>query len=67
MSTADEITAFEAKLSRAKLRIADVLREANIDRSMWTRWKNGTTVPRLDNWRAVEAAAEKLGMPRAAA
>ena len=61
MSTSDEIAAFESKVDKTpRVRIADVLREAGIDRSMWTRWKNGTTVPRLDNWRAVETAFEKL-------
>ena len=60
MSTTDEITEFEAKAVAAGVRIADVLREAGIDRSMWTRWKNGTTVPRLDNWRAVEGAFAAL-------
>ena len=60
MSTADEITAFEKSVQDRGLRIADVLREAAIDRSMWTRWKNGSTTPRLDNWRAVERAADAL-------
>lgn len=60
MSTADEIAAFEKSVQDRGLRIADVLREASIDRSMWTRWKNGSTTPRLDNWRAVERAAELL-------
>jgi hypothetical protein len=67
MNTAEEIAAFETRVSEARIKIADVLREAGIDRSMWTRWRNGTTVPRLDNWRAVESAAERLGLPRAAA
>lgn len=61
MSTADEITAFEKSVHDRGLRIADVLREAGIDRSMWTRWKNGSTVPRLDNWRSMERAADALG------
>jgi hypothetical protein len=60
MSTADEIAAFEKSVQDRGLRIADVLREAAIDRSMWTRWKNGSTTPRLDNWRAVERAADLL-------
>lgn len=60
MDTKNEIAEFEKAVRGAGLDIAKVLREAGIDRSMWTRWKNGTTVPRLDNWRAVEAAAAKL-------
>jgi hypothetical protein len=60
MSTADEIRAIEAKAHRAGIKMAEVLRTAEIDRSMWTRWKNNTTVPRLDNWRAVEKALDTL-------
>lgn len=66
MSTADEIAAFEKSVQDRGLRIADVLREAAIDRSMWTRWKNGSTTPRLDNWRAVERAADVLAAAAAA-
>lgn len=61
MSTADEIKAFEDRANELGIRIADVLRLAEVDRSMWTRWKNGTTVPRLDNWRAMERALADLG------
>lgn len=60
MSTNSEILEFETKVRSAGITIADVLREAGVDRSLWTRWKNGTTTPRLDNWRSVERAAAKL-------
>jgi hypothetical protein len=66
MATKDEITEFETRANKAGLKIAAVLREAGIDRSLWTRWKNGSVEPRLVSWRAVEAAAEKLGLKRAA-
>jgi len=65
MDTTDEIIAFEKRVNDAGLKIADVLRAAEVDRSLWTRWKSGITVPRLDNWRAVERAFETLS--RAAA
>ncbi|WP_108397583.1 helix-turn-helix domain-containing protein [Devosia submarina] len=67
MSTADEIAAFEKSVKARDLRIADVLREAGIDRSMWTRWKSGKTTPRLDNWRAMERAADVLAASAGAA
>lgn len=67
METADEIRALETRAQGAGLRIADVLRHAGVDRSMWTRWKNGDTVPRLDNWRAVERALADLIEQQAAA
>jgi transcriptional regulator with XRE-family HTH domain len=60
MSTASEVAEFESRLHQQGIRIADVLKAAGVDRSMWTRWKNGTTTPRLDNWRAVERAAHDL-------
>jgi hypothetical protein len=63
MSTTDEITKFEKQVHDDGLRIAEVLRVAGVDRSMWTRWKNGSTTPRLDNWRAVEKAAAELKLP----
>lgn len=66
MATKDEVTAFEDQVNAAGLKIAAVLREAGIDRSLWTRWKNGTVEPRLVSWRALEAAAEKLGLQKAA-
>lgn len=58
MSTSDEVEALEAKIKSRGLRVDDVLRRAGIDRSTWTRWKAGTTVPRLDNWRALEKAID---------
>ncbi len=60
MATKDEVADFEKTARLEGLSIADILREAGIDRSMWTRWKNGTTVPRLDNWRAIEKALTDL-------
>lgn len=60
MNAAAKIQALEARAAEHRLRMSDVLREAGIDRSMWTRWKNGTTVPRLDNWLDVEQALDRL-------
>ena len=64
MSTIDEVLAFEAEIKNSGLRVDDVLRQAGIDRSTWTRWKAGTTVPRLDNWRSMERAVEALMVER---
>lgn len=63
MSTADEIKQFEKRANLMGIKISDVLKEAGVDRSMWTRWKGGITIPRLDNWRAMEKALEKLSTP----
>lgn len=67
MDTKHEIVEFEKMVRGAGLGVAEVLREAGIDRSMWTRWKNGTTVPRLDNWRSIERAFETLSTAMARA
>ena len=41
--------------------IQAVLDRAGIDRSTWTRWKAGTTKPRLESWLAVKVAlADRL-------
>ncbi|MGV8833269.1 MAG: hypothetical protein ACOH2N_14945 [Devosia sp.] len=68
MSTTDEILALERAARIAGFRVADILRAANLDRSTWTRWRNGVTSPRLDNWRAVHKAVDHLiaGQQRAA-
>jgi predicted transcriptional regulator len=60
MDTAEEVIAFEKRVREQGLSLGDVLRMACVDRSTWTRWKSGTTTPRLDNWRAVERAADAL-------
>lgn len=63
MSTAEEIRQFENRANLKGIKIADVLKEAGVDRSMWTRWKGGVTIPRLDNWRSMERALDKLSAP----
>jgi len=60
MNTQDEVLAFQERIKNLDLRVDDVLRRAGVDRSTWTRWKAGTTVPRLDTWRAMERAVEDL-------
>lgn len=60
MSTVDEIIALERAAHAAGFRVADILRAAKLDRSTWTRWRNGVTSPRLDNWKAVHQAVKDL-------
>ena len=60
MSTTDEILALEKAARIAGFRVADILRAAKLDRSTWTRWRNGVTSPRLDNWRTVHRAVDEL-------
>lgn len=40
------------------LTIADLCREARVDRATWQRWKAGTHQPLLSKWTSVEAVIE---------
>jgi RPA family protein len=60
MSTAEEILILQKRARDAGFRVADILRVSGVDRSTWTRWRNDTTSPRLDNWRAVNKAVDDL-------
>ena len=60
MNTVDEVAALRKRIRDNGLKVSDVLREACVDASTWTRWQSGQTVPRLDNWRAIERAIDRL-------
>lgn len=60
MSIPAEISEIVARAEKAGVRLADVLRAAEVDRSTWSRWRAGITTPRLDNWRAVNVAVDDL-------
>ncbi|MFG1184389.1 hypothetical protein [Xanthobacter aminoxidans] len=60
MTIQHEIASLQARLTEFGISIGEMLAEAHIDRSMWTRWRRGATVPRLDNWYAARDAAERL-------
>ena len=66
MDLADDIRAIESALGAQRTPLSHLLRKARIDRSTWTRWRSGKTLPRLDRWVAVQAAVAALtdqGMP----
>lgn len=67
MHLAAQIADIEQRLRTRKVALSIVLDEAKIDRSTWTRWRAGTTRPRLDTWLAAQAAAEKILLDRAGA
>lgn len=62
MQIVARIRAIEVGLKDAGVPLSSLFREASIDRSTWTRWRSGTTGPRLTNWLAIEAAASKLAV-----
>lgn len=67
MALKDEIAEIEATLRGAGASLERVLAEARVDRSTWTRWKNGAiTGARYDNMARVrEAVAAALRETRA--
>lgn len=59
MTLSDEAKAIEKTLRDAGLRLADILHAAGVDRSTWTRWKNGKSkFGRYDTMSRVKQAAE---------
>jgi hypothetical protein len=47
-------------MAHAGIRLGIMLKEANIDRSTWSRWRSNGNSPRLKNWQAALAATDKL-------
>lgn len=59
MSLQQDIEALEAELKAAGLKVDAVLAVAKIDRSTWTRWKNGSVKgARYDTMARVREAAQ---------
>lgn len=64
MSLASEITALETDLKTDGISVDAVLVKAGVDRSTWTRWKNGSvTGARYDTMQKVRSAAAALRLP----
>lgn len=60
MTLADETKTIEATLRDAGIGLEDVLAHAGVDRSTWTRWKNGAVkYARYDTITKVKAAADQ--------
>lgn len=55
----DHVLALEKRLKAERVSLGEVLTEARIDRSTWTRWKAGTYEPKMKSWMRVKTAAEK--------
>ena len=64
MDIRQAISNIEKDLSAAGVPIAEMLRLVAIDRSTWTRWRSGRTVPRLDRWSSVQDAVSKINNRR---
>lgn len=59
MSLKEDITAIEGALSEAGANLDRMLVAAGVNRSTWTRWKNGSvTGARYDTFARVRAAAD---------
>lgn len=60
MTLSDEIQGIEAEIKSRGRSIADVLTQAGVNRSTWTRWKNGEVRgARYDTIQKVKAAANQ--------
>lgn len=59
--TRNRIIAVEQRLAERHVPVAELLRQADIFTSTWTRWKNGTTAePRAKMWRRIESALDSI-------
>ena len=52
----------ERGLDEQGISVGRFIRLAQIDRSTWTRWKNGSFTPRLTTWRRAIETAQALGV-----
>lgn len=57
METKTRYRLAEERAADLGLSIEDMCKRAGIDRSTWTRWKNGRD-PMLSKWEAVQAALD---------
>lgn len=62
----DQIATLEARLKKGGVLIDAVLRDAEVNRSSWTRWKQGEFAPNMARWqRILDAAERRLSRVRA--
>jgi hypothetical protein len=55
-----ELIAIEHRIIRAGKTLKDLLYHADIDGSLWYRWKKGLAVPRRSSIKRLQDAADKL-------
>lgn len=55
----EHVLALEQRVRGAGVTVAAVLRDAKIDRSTWTRWRQGQQEPTLANWNRVLASVDR--------
>lgn len=60
MSIRTELEAIEKRVKDAGYPVAELLRRAEINASMWQRWKTEKHEPMLTSWRKVEAALQQI-------
>lgn len=60
MLTPDDMKQMEDALAEAGATVDQLCKEAGIDRSTWTRWKNKSSAPGLAKWRDALAAYDRL-------
>jgi hypothetical protein len=60
MSMRTELETIEKQVKAAGHPVAELLRRAEVDASMWQRWKAGKQKPLLESWRKVETAFREM-------
>lgn len=58
-----DIPLMERRLAEVGISVGQLCAVAGIDRSTWTRWRQGTVIPSLDNWGRAVAAFTRLSEP----
>jgi hypothetical protein len=59
-SITDQISAIEARLYGARVSVLALLREANVNKAQWSRWKFHGQRPLVETWERVLEAADRL-------
>lgn len=64
MTHPDDIPAMEKALKERGISIDRLCTEASINKSTWTRWKNGVVSPTFRSWDEVVTAYRALVAPK---
>lgn len=60
MVNSNRYTDIEARVRAAGYNLGQFFAAAELDRSTWTRWRNGETGPTLRNWERVQDTINEL-------
>ena len=64
MTIPDQIDVLETRLYGARVSVLALLREANVNKAQWSRWKFHGQRPLVETWERVLEAADRLAPER---